>query len=385
MDDAGTVTGIGSFLRGLVDQLLREAGPGWEFVLVQPDRDLVGEPVTWPERLPSGRLRRQRIEPGGVSVTAWLEDWLARERPDVAYFASPDRLACPDTPVPLVATFHDFNFKRFETLPLELRERLRAQLPVWAGRCRLAVVSSRFIASELTSYYPQTAGRTRLIRLGVPAAARPAAPGEWETYRAENGLPERFQLTVGWLAAHKNQALQLQALSLLRRQGVELPLILVGPNAGQLRSSEAARDRYVRELRGLAGELGLRQQRDYWALGNVSAVQLEMLYSRAAAFVTSTLYEAGSFPVREAMRQGCPVVCSDIPALEEDLDQVAGNGLLFDPGDPLDLASALRRVLEQPEAAAERAREARRLVERAFDWRRTARGYLAALATAAGS
>jgi glycosyltransferase involved in cell wall biosynthesis len=136
-------------------------------------------------------------------------------------------------------------------------------------------------------------------------------------------------------------------------------------------------------MRKLAEELGLQADRDYIGLGSVSAAELQTLYRNATLFVISTLYEAGSFPMREAMLQACPVVCSDIPPYVEEVDAVDGNALMFDSTDELALANSIRDVIEHPEAARTRALAAQRLVEGAFNWEKTARGYLAAFETAA--
>jgi len=63
----------------------------------------------------------------------------------------------------------------------------------------------------------------------------------------------------------------------------------------------------------------------------------------AAAVLVPTKFESLSLPVWEAFAAGTPVACSRINSLPE---QVDGAGLLFDPDNPREIASAVRRLWE---------------------------------------
>jgi glycosyltransferase involved in cell wall biosynthesis len=79
--------------------------------------------------------------------------------------------------------------------------------------------------------------------------------------------------------------------------------------------------------------------------GNVSLDELVSLYRRASALVFPSLYEGFGQPVLEAMACGCPVACSDIPALVE----VAGDAArTFRPTDPAGIADATNDLLADP-------------------------------------
>jgi glycosyltransferase involved in cell wall biosynthesis len=69
----------------------------------------------------------------------------------------------------------------------------------------------------------------------------------------------------------------------------------------------------------------------------------------------------------EALAAGCPVIASDLPAVRELV--VPGRHFLgVPPDDPAGLALALLRAAREHEANTERAREARRHIERHFRW-----------------
>src|SRR5204863_4812649 len=118
-----------------------------------------------------------------------------------------------------------------------------------------------------------------------------------------------------------NHARLFEAFALLRRERPELRLVLTGGgHSGAVPDAVEAR-------------------------GHVSLDELVSLYRRAAALVFASRYEGFGQPVLEAMACGCPVACSDLPALAEVAD---GAARTFAPDDPEAIAAAVRDVLADP-------------------------------------
>jgi glycosyltransferase involved in cell wall biosynthesis len=134
-------------------------------------------------------------------------------------------------------------------------------------------------------------------------------------------------------------------------------------------------------LTALAESLGIRERLRF--VPSVSLDDLVKLLQSARALLQPSLVEGFGIPVLEAMACGCPVICSDTPALVE---VTGGAGLHAAVGNAEALAEAMRR-LEEPGLR-------QQLIERSlarshdFDWDKTARATLAvyreAAATAAG-
>ena len=379
IDYVGAETGVRTFLQSLLPALADAArARSWDISLVLPAIDYHGREVRWATDLASDvvhvALHGDASHREPQRFRAWSRDAVTAEDGAVAYFPFPYLSSCPELGLPIVATFHDFNHKRFSTWGRETRQSLEEQLPTWI-HAATPVVSSRFIANELASYHPEAESRVTVVPLGVPAWPEVHDASRWTSFCDARGIAKQFILTVGWLSPHKNQAILFEALARLPREQRPM-LVLVGPNSASLAPDRVATEAYARHLRHLARARNLEYGVDYIGTGHVSNPELAMLYAHATGLVMPTLYEAGSFPVREAVYAGCPVACSRVPPVVEDIERMHDDAaLIFDPFDPDDVAAAITRLPEQRLVTRERHAELRARAMAAFDWNRTAAGY----------
>jgi len=102
---------------------------------------------------------------------------------------------------------------------------------------------------------------------------------------------------------------------------------------------------------------------------------MDALYRNALATILPTLYEAGCFPLYEALQQGCPVALSRIPALVEQYQAMQDALLYFDPNDPEDLARTILRIREDREGIRSRQQAAAPALW-ARTWKQAARDWL---------
>ena len=70
---------------------------------------------------------------------------------------------------------------------------------------------------------------------------------------------------------------------------------------------------------------------DVVILGKVSRQELAKIYSNAFATMVPSLYEQGSFPLMEAMQNGCLALAADIPSLREQFAAMGQAMHFFDP------------------------------------------------------
>jgi glycosyltransferase involved in cell wall biosynthesis len=158
----------------------------------------------------------------------------------------------------------------------------------------------------------------------VPNAVDVAAT---EVAHAPRG-PARV-VSVGRLKAPKDPVTLVRAVALMR-SSCEVVLAGDGPD----------REALTRELQaaGVADRVELAGDR-----GDVA-----QLLSGATVFVLSSRSEGAPMSVLEAMAAGLPVVATAVGGIPE-LVEDGRTGLLVAPGDPHALATALERVLEDPE------------------------------------
>lgn len=335
-------------------------------------------------RIPGWALASAARRVGPEAWRAWLGDTAAlisraSRRFDLLYFPYPFQLPAPSMSAPVVTTPQDFNFKFF--LPDgSLRRRIEERATrSWLARADRVLLTSHAVEGELRRFYPEHAAKAGVVHLGIDVG-RPAPPPETlaEVKRAR-GLPDRFALVTGWVVPHKNQRLVVEAAARLRSRGTLLPIVFCGPNTGHLGSGSAPgfRTPYVEEVQGALRNGGLRLGQDYFALGYVSDAEVQALLRLATVFVCPSTYEGFGLPGLEAMRARCPVLLSTIPPFEEQ-DRLLGGGIrTFDPGSADGLADALAALLGDPAGTAANAARLAAKVGEVYDWRRTARAYLA--------
>lgn len=158
-----------------------------------------------------------------------------------------------------------------------------------------------------------------------------------EATREKYQLPEQFLFFPAVTWPHKNHEMAIRALAELKQQGIDFSLVCTGDRT----------DHYPR-LEELAERCGVRDRLMF--LGFVTPVELQSIYSMAAAMIFPSRFEGFGLPVMEAFQSGLPVLCARATVLPE----VAGDAaLFFDPDDAKGAAQEIRRLISSPTLRAE--------------------------------
>lgn len=310
------------------------------------------------ERAVDALFARQVMkEPGGVAPRdVWLLPHVAVERPFAA---------------PTVVLVHDMAPLRFPGLVKAAdRESFRRRGQRIVREAALVGTMSRTIRDDdIVGLLGCQAAKVRVVPPATPDDL--GSPADREALLAAVPAAARpFLLYPAAWRPYKNHAALVAALADMRRHGrSDMQLICTG--FGPLPA----------ELAGHVARLGLTGA--VHAVGSVERPVLAALYHAAAATVVPSLYEQGSFPVWEAIRCGCPVACSDLPALRESFAALGGAVPFFDPRSPSAIAAAVTALLLDRDGVRRRQQQAAAALP-ARTWLDVASDWLAVLREAAG-
>jgi glycosyltransferase involved in cell wall biosynthesis len=263
--------------------------------------------------------------------------------------------------VRVVITVHDLNFVHFPHFLTPDSLRYYADQIDWAiRRADHILVDSDQTRRDLLSLLDAPAEKVTTVHLAADDRFRPLAePGP---ALARYGLSPGYLLFVGTLEPRKNVPALLRAYrQLVDGRVTAQPLVLIG-RPGWLA------DEIFATLETL--DLGDRVR----ILEDVyDAESLVQLYNGAAVLAIPSFYEGFGLPALEAMACGVPVVA----AARGSLPEIVGDaGLLIDPEEPDDLASALKGALTDEALRSDlMARGLARAGD--FSWAQTARQTLA--------
>ncbi|MDA8147005.1 MAG: glycosyltransferase family 1 protein [Thermaerobacter sp.] len=256
---------------------------------------------------------------------------------------------------PLVVSVHDLLFEELpEEYPPRVRRLLKESLRRAVAQARRVLAPSQVTAHELRQRAGVAAERIAVVPLAP--TLRPPNPAQREQVRARYALYGSFFLHLAGAFPRKNLSGVLEAW---RRLPPSLPcrLLMCCPRDARRRVAQQV------QAAGLAGDPRLVLP------GYLTSATLAALMDQAVALLYPSRGEGFGLPVLEAMSLGTPVIASRIPVLRE----VGGDAVAaVDPADPVQLAAAMLRVLEDPRWRGELA-ERGRARARGFSWERTAR------------
>ncbi len=240
----------------------------------------------------------------------------------------------------------------------------------------LATATMRLIAATATTVVANSHYTARSVRAAAPRARVEVVhnavdlerwdPGriDRERARARLGRAGGQELLLGVLAQltpWKGQATAIEALRLVREDGLDAHLLLIGSAKFVASATRFDNNAYVAGLRAQVADAGLQERVSF--LGEredvpelVRALDVLLLPSEEEPFGRALL---------EAMALGVPVLATNVGGPAEIVED-GREGYLLPPREPQAWAQAIRRLAASPELAAEIGLAGRRRVEREF-------------------
>lgn len=235
------------------------------------------------------------------------------------------------------------------------------------AQASVVAVTSTWVKEDVAAQLGVPRERIAVIPLAPATDADARVSGDAADALDTFALPERFVFYPAQTWPHKNHLRLLEALALLKREGLVVPFV-----------SSGLKNAFHPVIARCADELGIADQVTF--LGYVSPRALRALYGRCTAVVIPSLFEAASFPLWEAFRAGAPAACSNVTSLPA---QAGDAALVFDPQSPAAIAEAVRRLWQDDALRANLVRRGHANVDR-FTWERTARAFRAWYRTLGG-
>jgi glycosyltransferase involved in cell wall biosynthesis len=358
------VGGMENYARGLARGL---SAAGCEVVVVcgdrtvlRPTREEVGEYHIW--RLPIWRVVSNT--PVNLAWRRYLKQIIRAEQPDVINAHTPvpfmvDMVTWAAGRLPVVVTYHAATLIKpgSALMHLLIRGYLGLQLLTLA-RARAVIAVSPYVRERLVRWQ----SKTTVVSNAVDTVGD-------DRDKAGTGLAfvSNLEPTHRW----KGLDMIIEALAILKRNGLVTSLTVVGDGAD--------RPRYEQRVR----ELGLSSQVHF--TGQLVGPDRDAVMRQAAAVVLYPTTANDAFPtvMLEAWAQGVAVIAAatgPLPSLVED----GMTGLLVEPGSPTALAKVLRRALDDPARLLALGEAGRQLVIREYTWPRQVARTLAVLEALAG-
>ncbi len=350
---AGLAQALGRSGHEVVVFTLNRHEPGVE---VAPDDEIVNgvrvvrasAELPW---LPDGDLvaRMASANHHIVALTASLGDW----RPDVVH-AHDWLMAWAGSTlksvfgVPLVATIHATERGRHGGhVPPGMPAAINAVEWWLTYQAREVIACSRFMVHEVVDGFELPNEKVHLVPNGVDTS-------NWQHLGADR-VSIREPLVVAWGRVQYEKGFQVlvRAIAALRHRVPGIRCVIAG------------RGTYLAELQTQIDVEGVGDLVDL--AGFVTDDDLRAVLQRAGCVVIPSLYEPFGIVALEGMAAGAPTIVARTGGLAE-IVEGTGAGLLFEPGNPIDLANRIAEVLSNAHIAASMSSTAAALLEAKYTW-----------------
>lgn len=242
--------------------------------------------------------------------------------------------------VPLVFTFHTRyrDYTHYFPLPADfVQEFIKTAVDSWMGdfmeKCHHVIVPSQSMKEILERGYGLE-DRVTVIPTGIELAPYRSADREEARKKYHWGSNDRVLISVGRLAPEKNIEMLLVAAARAMDRHKNLRLVLVGDGPSR------------QDLGAQARRLGISERVRF--IGRVPFEEIPVLLKAADIFGFASITETQGLVTMEALAAGLPVAAVNATGTRD----VVTDGLdgILTENDPVALAEAICRIIDQPEA-----------------------------------
>lgn len=353
--------GIGEYAFELLQQFSRFKTHNLEFVIYlknKPKRDMPSQTAGWSYRVIGPKKLWTQI---GLPISLFKD----RPRPDV--FFSPTHYAPRFSTMPVVISIMDLSYIYFpEMFKAQDLYQLRSWTAYSAKRAKRILTISKSSKNDIIKVYKIPPERVVVTYPGVKLKSQNSkfkmTTENSKLIKEKYGINGEYILFVGTLQPRKNLVRLIEAHSILVSKYPNISLVIVGKK-GWL----------YEEIMASPKKFGIENKVKF--LDFVADSDLSLLYQNAQFFVLPSLYEGFGLPVLEAMKNGCPVVISNVSSLPE----AGGDAAIYvDPDDVGDIAAKMQELILNSKLRKELIAKGYQQVKK-FSWEKTAKETLRVL------
>ena len=233
--------------------------------------------------------------------------------------------------IPSLISLHDLQHKYFPEFFSKQEIYFRElHFKKSAMDCDQIIVSFKHVKEDIQKFYHVIPEKITVTSLGAENRFQNLATIKKNELLTRFNIPENFIFYPAQTWIHKNHLALFKALIIVKeKSGKEIHLVCSG-----------RKNEYFTELKAFISANNLNSQISF--PGFISNQELYSLYKYASLVVIPTLYEAGSFPLFEAMSTGSPVICSNVTSLPETIGDIQ---FTFNPHSPAEMADKILEML----------------------------------------
>jgi glycosyltransferase involved in cell wall biosynthesis len=345
--------GIGEYAYELLKQFSKLSNQNIKFVVYLKSSPRVDMPP------PSSTFRYKIVTPTKMWTQIALPISLFfGKRPDV--FFTPSHYAPRVSPVKTVISVMDLSFIRFPEL---FAKKDLYQLKNWtaysARNAKRILTISLSSKNDIINEYKKDAKSVVVTYPGIKPSLTLNKNIKMNDLNKKFGINKEYILFVGTLQPRKNIAKLVEAFSKIDK---DIQLVIVGKK-GWL----------YEEILSAPAKYNVEEKVKF--LDFVTDEELPDLYKNALCFVLPSLYEGFGLPVLEAMKNGCPVITSNVSSLPEAGGDAAE---YFDPENVDEIAKKIEKVIADKKLREEMIKKGYQQVKK-FSWEKTAKDTLKVL------
>jgi len=260
-----------------------------------------------------------------------LENYLMKHKYDYVYPATLSDCGGRLNAGSWIADFQYHNFPDGHSKETTIEA--ERQISFIARKMPKVVLSSHWCESDSYKLFPETKGKAHVMPFTVYIDEKLLDFNGFDSIRRKYGIEGPFLMVSNLFGAVKNHKTLFEALGILKRKGLVIPLVCTGNLVNYCKME------FTNEILQMITDAGIRHQ--LYLLGLIPREDQVTLYRMAVAMVQPSVHEGWSTCVEEAKALGKTLLLSDIDVHKE---QYPGNPYFFEALNPEDLAVKIEQV-----------------------------------------